>query len=143
MQCSRIFLLGFSALLVACTSVAPYPDDAVPLANQIVNQCSFRAHLQCIGLTGKETLADGANLQWTRHWGRMSYIGQACEKQYGRTTGLILESLFAIPHYSAIAIGNSAATLAYPFRSRQPPLEGSDIGEETTPFPVGLRESRD
>ncbi len=107
--------------------MAEYPYDqpgAGPSpAVLAVDACNLRGHLQCIHLTARDTLADGAQLQWTRHWWRMSYIGQACERQYGRTTGLIVESLFAIPHYSAMAIGNGLATFAYPFRRREDPEE--------------------
>ncbi len=81
-----------------------------------MNACNPRGHLQCIYLTGRETLEDAAQLQWTRHWWRMSYIGRACEQQYGRRTGVILEAAFALPHYSAMAIGNALGTLSYPFR---------------------------
>ena len=64
-----------------------------------INQCNIIDHFKCIYLTGKETLSDGYERKWTRHWFRMSYIGKACEQQHGRTTAVILESLFALPHY--------------------------------------------
>lgn len=117
-----ISMIGIS-LLAACTSVAPDPyaePGAGPSpAEQTVNACNLRGHLQCIHLTGKEVLEDGAQGQWTRHWWRMSYIGRACEEQYGRTTGVIVEGLFAVPHYFAIGFGNAAAAMTYPFREKQ------------------------
>jgi hypothetical protein len=82
------------------------------------SSCNFTGHLQCIYLTGKETLSDGLEGKWTRHWFRMSYIGRACEQQYGRTTGVVLESLFALPHYFLIGIGNGAAAMVAPFNPR-------------------------
>lgn len=107
--------------LGGCTTVAinPYDQPGAPPSpsQQAVDACNPLGHLQCIYLTGKETLNDAANMQYTFHWWRMSYIGRACEKQYGRTTGVILEALFAIPHYTAMAIGNSLGTLAAPFRN--------------------------
>lgn len=110
-----------AATLGACTTVAQDPYEQTGAgpspAEEAVDACNLRGHLQCIYLTGRETLADGAQLKWTRHWWRMSYIGRACERRYGRTTGILLEGLFAIPHYSAIAIGNGLATLARPFRA--------------------------
>lgn len=105
--------------LGGCTTVAknPYDQPGAPPSpsRQAVDACTPLGHLQCIYLTGRETLEDAANLQYTFHWWRMSYIGRACEKQYGRTTGVILEALFAIPHYTAMAIGNALGTLAAPF----------------------------
>lgn len=120
-----IFPLLCAAFLFGCTTMAEYPYDqpgAGPSpAEQAVNACNLKGHLQCIYLTARDTAADGAQLQWTRHWWRMSYIGRACERQHGRTTGLIVEGLFAIPHYTAMAIGNGLATVAYPFRREDSP----------------------
>lgn len=119
----------FTSLLIlalsACTSVQPMPN--LPASQQpFVNGCNIKEHAKCVYLTGKETLEDGRNGKWTRHWFRMSYIGKACEQRHGKTVAVILESLFAIPHYTLIAIGNGAAALAAPFRSEEPAAEPAD-----------------
>lgn len=108
----------FSALLImalfsGCTSISTHPKS-IDVAN-IPTACNFREHLKCISLTSRETVQDSYEGKFTRHWFKMSYIGQACEKEHGRTVGVLLEGLFAIPHYTAIAIGNSAFALAAPF----------------------------
>jgi|GEM_PF-2857043 len=125
----------FFLTLAGCTTVAtnPYNEPgAGPSPSQAaVNACHPIAHLQCIYLTGRETLNDGADLKFTFHWWRMSYIGRACEEQYGRTVGWIVEGVSAIPHYAAIAVGNVAATLAYPFRNRREADEEEQSGLES------------
>lgn len=117
----KFFLLA--SLLTGCTTVAKNPYDqpgAGPSPSELaVDACNPIGHLQCIYLTGRETWQDGRAGKFTFHWWRMSYIGRACEKQYGRTTGVILESLFAIPHYTAMALGNAAAALTAPFRREE------------------------
>lgn len=80
-----------------------------------VSACNITEHMRCIYLTGKETISDGLERKWTRHWFRMSYIGMACERQHGRTTAVILETLFALPHYFAMGIGNAGAAILSPF----------------------------
>ena len=116
-----LLLLVFSLFVVACTSIKPMPDNPVGLT--AVDSCNIKGHMMCVYLTGKETLSDGFEGKWTRHWFRMSYIGKACEQQYNRTTAVILESLFAIPHYSLIAIGNGATAIVSPFFKGEDHLE--------------------
>ena len=115
-----IVLLAAAILLGGCTTVAKNPWDepgAGPSPSQLaVDACNPIGHLQCIYLTGRETWQDGTEGKFTFHWWRMSYIGRACEEQYGRTTGVILEAIFAVPHYTAMAFGNAAAALTAPFR---------------------------
>lgn len=106
-------LLLCVVLMTACSGIQPMRDGYSD--NDLPNACNFKEHLKCIALTGKETIEDGFEGKFTRHWGRMSYIGKACEKRYGRTTAVILESLFAIPHYTLIAFGNSVTGLLSPF----------------------------
>lgn len=113
-------ILVFCVLIGACTSMKPMPDDAVGLTE--VSSCNIVEHMRCIYLTGKETVNDGLERKWTRHWFRMSYIGKACERQHGRTTAVILESLFALPHYFFIAIGNAAAAIS-PFAKKDHPAQ--------------------
>lgn len=97
-----------------------------------LNGCNIIEHAKCIYITGKETMQDGLNRKWTRHWFRMSYIGKACEKEHGRTTAVILESLFAIPHYFFIAIGNGVAAIFSPFAPGDeiPEIKASEPKEE-------------
>ena len=94
--------------------------QAMPKKNEVViGGCNIIEHMKCVYITGKETLQDGLQGKWTRHWFRMSYIGRACEREYGSTLAILLESLFAIPHYTLIAIGNSIAAIASPFVSKK------------------------
>jgi len=76
---------------------------------ETVNKCTPLDHLKCIYITGSETIEDGLKGEATRHWWRMSYIGQACTKQYGTTFGYIFEGVFAIPHYITMALVNGGA----------------------------------
>lgn len=103
--------LLITALLLAggCTSVATMPAEPFELSG-----CNLKSHLQCIHRTGTETIADGRNHLWTRHWFRTSYIGRACVKEYGPVFGYTYEALFAIPHYLFVGLGNLFATLTVP-----------------------------
>lgn len=95
---------------MACTSIKQMPADSIGLT--AISSCNVIEQVKCAILTTKETIDDGGNGEWTRHWFRMSYIGKTCEKQYGRTTAVILESIFAVPHYSIIAISNSISAIS-------------------------------
>ncbi len=133
-----VLLMGV-VLLSGCTTVATNPYDepgAGPSPSALaVDACNPIGHMKCIYLTGREVLADGADGKFTFHWWRMSYIGRACEDQYGRTAGVIAEALFAIPHYSAIAIGNTLAVLAYPFRRNRDDEDGDGEGDSVAERP--------
>lgn len=118
-QFRSCLILAICLCAVACTSVKPMPEDPPGLTE--VDACNLNGHLRCIYLTGKETIDDGLQRKWTRHWFRMSYIGKACERQHGRTTAVILESLFAVPHYFSMAIGNAAAAVASFMKPDRPP----------------------
>ncbi|MBW1298057.1 hypothetical protein [Aquimarina litoralis] len=72
----------------------------------IVDQCSLRGHLRCVYTTGKEVYRDGRNGKKTIHWWRMSYIGRACTRQFGKRIGFFYEAFFAVPHYIGIFFGN-------------------------------------
>lgn len=111
-------LVLFSCLCIAaCTSVKPMAENTARLP--AVSACNITEHMRCIYLTGKETISDGLERKWTRHWFRMSYIGKACEQQHGRPTAVILETLFALPHYFAIGIGNAGAAILSPFLQKE------------------------
>jgi len=110
-------------LAASCTAIqddqGQPTDEVLFAAGQQVGKCTFKAHMQCIYLTASETIDDGRQVKWTRHWFRMSYIGRACEAQYGKATGIALESLFAIPHYLGIGVGNTLSVFLYPFDQAQ------------------------
>ena len=106
-------LLLCVALTNACASMQAMSEDYS--GDNLPNACNIKEHFKCIALTGKETIEDGLEGKFTRHWWQMSYIGKACQKRYGRTTAVILESLFAIPHYTMIALGNGITGLLSPF----------------------------
>ncbi|WP_299896859.1 hypothetical protein [uncultured Aquimarina sp.] len=72
----------------------------------IVDQCSLRGHLRCVYTTGKEVYRDGRDGKKTIHWWRMSYIGRACTRKFGKRIGWWYEAFFAVPHYIGIFIGN-------------------------------------
>lgn len=72
-----------------------------------VGHCHPIDHLKCIYRTGIETIEDGTNAEWTRHWWTTSYIGKACIKDLGPAGGYIMEGVFAIPHYIGVGIGNT------------------------------------
>ncbi len=78
-----------------------------------VDQCSLRGHLRCVYTTGKEVYRDGRNGKKTIHWWRMSYIGRACTRRWGKRMGVLYESLFVVPHYIGIGIGNIVGYIAY------------------------------
>jgi len=109
----QYFLLGsFFFLLSACTSIQSIPDNIED--EQFVSGCNIIEHARCMYLTAIETTEDGLYNKWTRHWFRMSYIGKACERQYGRTVAVIIETIFAIPHYAFIAFGNVFSSIMSP-----------------------------
>jgi hypothetical protein len=102
---------------------------------QPVSECSFTAHMTCIYVTGSETIRDGRQLKWTRHWFRMSYIGRSCEEQHGRSAGIFVESVFAIPHYVGIGIANTLSVLLYPLGPPEEDLPGPSPGSADDPDP--------
>ncbi|MHA7057466.1 hypothetical protein ACWGOQ_0009635 [Aquimarina sp. M1] len=71
-----------------------------------VDQCSLKGHLRCVYTTGKEVYRDGRQGRKTNHWWRMSYIGRACTRKWGKRAGIFYEALFVLPHYLGIFIGN-------------------------------------
>ena len=81
-----------------------------------VNKCTPWHHFQCVYITGVEVYKDGSEGKSTRHWWRMSYIGQACTAEHGTTFGQIFEGFFAIPHYIGITIGNGIGYMVYVVR---------------------------
>lgn len=87
--------------------------DPFEKGRHVVNRCTPWHHLKCVYITGKEVFKDGKEGRSSRHWWRMSYIGKACVDQYGKFLGTIYESLFAIPHYMAMAVGNGVGLLSY------------------------------
>jgi len=78
-----------------------------------VDQCNIRNHLKCVYTTGKEVYRDGRNGRKTIHWWRMSYIGRACTRKWGKRVGFLYEALFAVPHYIGIFFGNIVGYCAF------------------------------
>jgi len=111
--------LVFCLPIMACTSIKQMPENAPGYTE--VDSCNFENHIKCVNLTKKETISDGLERKWTRHWFRMSYIGKACEREHGRVSAVITESMFAIPHYAYLAIVNSAAAIVSPFVAKDNP----------------------
>jgi len=99
-------------LLSACTTVQQMPAQSD--GAQFVNACNIQGHVRCMYLTAIESTEDGWRNKWARHWFSMSYIGKACEKEYGRTVAVLIESLFAIPHYFLLALGNGFSSIVSP-----------------------------
>ncbi len=115
------------------------PDTA---RDDLPDACNLIEHFKCVYVTGKETLEDGFEGKFTRHWWRMSYIGEACQRRYGKNFSYVFEAFFAIPHYSAIAIGNTGAALLSPFvdtenEKRQRAKRSSNSGGDKVDGPEG------
>ncbi|MFS4448662.1 hypothetical protein [Maribacter sp. 2307UL18-2] len=109
--------------LIAQKSTISIPDSLAlaPFAKgtKVVNQCTPWHHLKCVYITGGEVYKDGRAGKSTRHWWRMSYIGQACTVKYGTVFGKIFEGIFAVPHYIGVGIGNGIGYLVYLVRGSE------------------------
>jgi len=116
----KFFILVALLQTISCTSVRPMPADSIGLTT--ISSYNVIEQVKCAILTTKETIDDGFEGKWARHWFRMSYIGKTCERQYGRTTAVILESIFAIPHYFIIAVTNSTTALGGIFIGNDPKI---------------------
>ena len=90
-------------------------DSLFANGKEKVNQCTPWHHAKCVWITTKEVYADGRDGKSTRHWWRMSYIGQACSDTHGKTFGKIFEGLWAVPHYIGVALANGAGLVVYVF----------------------------
>lgn len=121
-------LVALAPLLAGCTGVSRLPPTA--LDDSGVNRCTIADHGRCIALTGREVIEDGRQGTWSRHWFRMSYIGRACREQYGTTVGVLIESVFAVPHYASIAIVNGAAALTAPLNAEDGDRDAGSSGAE-------------
>lgn len=128
MDLVKILVLAL-LFLNSCSSYTKKDEVSNNLPN--VGHCHPIDHLKCIYRTGLETIEDGSNAEWTRHWWRTSYIGKACIKDLGSVGGYILEGIFAIPHYIGVGIGN---TIGYgvhiwaKMTSENPPKNNLDSG---------------
>ena len=83
-----------------------------------VQYCNPKGHAQCIRITAKEVFEDGSKGKWSRHWKRMSYIGEACVAEHGEKKGKALEALFAPGHYFAMTFVNIAGLTKYAFKRK-------------------------
>ena len=88
-------------------------DDGKVKKAIIINNCTPKAHLQCVYLTTSEVYEEGRNGKRSRHWWRMSYIGRACTDRHGKGFGKFFEAMFAIPHYTMMAMVNGVGLIAY------------------------------
>jgi hypothetical protein len=86
-----------------------------------VNHCTPWDHMKCVMITGTEVFEDGRDGKKGRHWWRMSYIGRACTAKHGKTFGKIFEGIWALPHYTGIAIGSGFGYLVYTVRGPRDP----------------------
>ena len=102
-----IFLVGHSLF--------GYSQDA----ENPVQYCNHKGHALCIKITAKEVFEDGANGKWSRHWKRMSYIGEACVSEHGKSKGQFLEAVFAPGHYFAMFWVNVAGLTKYGFSKKE------------------------
>ena len=84
-----------------------------------VQYCNHKGHVLCIKITAKEVFEDGSNGKWSRHWERMSYIGEACVSEHGEKKGKALEAVFAPGHYFAMFWLNVAGLTKYGFTPKK------------------------
>ena len=102
--------------IVLCTmaSVLSYSQEQYDSEQQaIVNKCTPLDHIRCVLITSAEVYEDGKSGKATRHWWKMSYIGRACVAEHGEVIGKLMEGIFAIPHYTTMAIVNSIGVIVY------------------------------
>jgi len=86
--------------------------DAQP-SDPPVNSCTPNGHLKCIRITAKEVFDEGTDGKWSRHWKRMSYIGEACVRERGEKKGKMIEAIFAPPHYIAMFFVNVSGLMKH------------------------------
>lgn len=84
-----------------------------------IQYCNHKGHALCIKITAKEVFEDGSNGKWSRHWKRMSYIGEACVSEHGEKKGKALEAVFAPGHYFAMFWVNLAGLTKYGFTPKK------------------------
>jgi hypothetical protein len=112
-------------LLVCCSNLVAqenselaYESDTTireVITENPVKYCNAKGHALCIRITAKEVFEDGSKGKWSRHWKRMSYIGEACVAEHGEKKGKALEALFAPGHYFAMTFVNIAGLAKYAF----------------------------
>lgn len=111
---SSIFLMVIITFLIN-------KADAQTSSDQRVGSCTVNGHLKCIRITAKEVFAEGADGKWSRHWKRMSYIGEACVREHGEKKGKMIEAIFAPPHYLTMFFVNVSGLMKYRLsKNRQP-----------------------
>ena len=88
-------------------------------STEITLNCNAKGHRECIRITAKEVFQHGCDGQWSHHWKRMSYIGQACVEEKGEKKGKAYEAVFAAPHYFAMFWVNVAGLTKYAFTPKK------------------------
>jgi hypothetical protein len=106
-----MFRLVVILALVQSTDIAYAQDNPV-------EYCNAKGHALCIKVTAKEVFEDGANGRWSDHWYRMSYIGEACVNEHGKSKGKALEAVFAPGHYFAMFWVNLAGLTKHGFSKK-------------------------
>lgn len=110
-------MLRFFVIVLVC--VQPVVGFGQVADENPVQYCNHKGHALCIKITAKEVFADGAQGKWSRHWKRMSYIGEACVKEHGKKKGKALEAVFAPGHYFAMFWVNIAGLTKYGFTPKK------------------------
>ncbi len=111
--------MSFSVLVINNDSTVETSAYDKGLKN--VNHCTPWDHMKCVMITGTEVYEDGRDGKKVRHWWRMSYIGRACTDRHGKVFGTIFEGIWAIPHYTGVAIGSGFGYLVYAARGPRNP----------------------
>jgi len=106
---SIILLMAFPVVALAQADTT----DSIQL------NCNAKGHRACIRITAKEVFQHGCEGQWSHHWKRMSYIGQACVEEKGEKKGKTYEAVFAAPHYFAMFWVNAAGLTKYAFTPKE------------------------
>lgn len=86
---------------------------------QVKLNCNAKGHRECVRITAREVFEHGCEGKWSHHWGRMSYIGEACVQERGERKGKTYEAVFAAPHYFAMFWVNVAGLTKYAFQAKK------------------------
>jgi hypothetical protein len=117
-----ILLIGFLCICILPNQAFGQDPDSTQVFKQptkkviSVNHCTPWDHMKCVYITGTEVYEDGRSGRKTKHWWRMSYIGQACRDKHGKVFGVIFEGLFFVPHYTGVALGSGIGLLVRSIR---------------------------
>lgn len=107
-------MLQLFFFMVFSVAVSAQTDTA-----QVKLNCNAKGHRECIRITAREVFEHGCEGQWSHHWKRMSYIGEACVQERGERKGKTYEAVFAAPHYFAMFWVNVSGLTKYAFRSKK------------------------